>query len=522
MLFYKRNVYVNIYIDTEAYSTSRHYSGKHEIVCSCLAIFGIYKFHVKCLVLNIHRHFFPLIKHVHNMQKRVIFTNDERNTGISDDIVKKLYSRITIDKINKDTYSGIKSIIDKTEDPLIKCIDSSSSDADVDMNISKTHVDDLSNYCINIDILVFENGDYVQCHGAIDNDVLLSLRESGLSKDISLSTLYIWIYGLLLIGNYDDGRSYKFEFSQQGHDNFWSIKLLHSGIFKIVLNLKITKKPNVDIDEYFIDDLQSFYFENIVFNNERKRMNAEIDKRLVEINRLKDKTIIEKLRNSVNLMKNRITNYFLPLINHLNDENNMLMKRIDDSGDTVFLSSRRKRRFEDVDTDNGDKFKIENLVKPEARNDGFDDDFVERERNKRLKYKEMNERDAIQLEDENKANKTTKQVDTEEARDQRINDYGDHEVSKGNDGLIEEDTQPDVIAVFNRKEEQDNTAIDENKNDDDENDAYNLEEDTELDDQTDVSDDEFHSNGNDNDDDSMLNAFTDDKNTDDDLTEISE
>lgn len=406
---------------------------------------------------------------------KVLFTNDRVSNQNTD---KKLYCRVQLKNINPNDNKILLKVVSESDDPVLSNINNPNGREKGDLDEI-----DIGNFFLIIDILTYENDDFIQYNGNIDKKTIEILNnEDGFLKGIGLNKLCMWIYGLLIDGTFNDGTNYKFDLIRLNDNIYWSVKVLHFGLFKLLFKINVTRLGFVDIDEYFVDDLESYYENEIKNKRELKGWKIKESKYLNEIKILKDKNEINKLRNSVRLMKKRISNYFLPLVNSLLEDKKNLLEKLNERGDVVFSSSKKKLNS-DNDISNGNKDKIFHLNKTfeEVKNkeDDVDLDWMQKERNKRMKLnqnkvkednntkykqdqreieKELNTKTKkfIENEDKNNGKKEKEFGNVEEdsitfnrrERDDIIetqNDNLENKETQGSPIVIEEDTQLDEI-----------------------------------------------------------------------------
>lgn len=315
------------------------------------------------------------------MKSRVLFIDDKTSHGLEDSKVKKnVYSRVVLKSKKETTFSTATK---KIKDPLLYFTKFGRSE-DVDVGLT-----DCVNMKLQIDMLLINENDFVQYRGEITPEILENLKMNNLTAGIETKSLYVWMFGLFLYGNYDDGENYRFEMVKIEKGIYLAVKFLHQGLFKVIFNLELTKQKNIDLDEYFLEDLESFYHEAVETRNKEKMWEVEREKYLQEIAMLKEGSEIGKLRTNVRYMKSRIMEYFLPLVNYLLQEKKALTERIEESTDIVFTSRKRKVQGEAIiQNENGDITTGKGNRKIDSDFD-FEFDWIEQERNKRMKLGEM-------------------------------------------------------------------------------------------------------------------------------------
>ena len=404
------------------------------------------------------------------MGSRVVFTRDFagesglRNGGRDAEVTnesKKLYTRVRITNSDPTWKKTLSNEVEKTSDPVLSYLSGTLAKHEP----TDESLEDCGNVIVWVDILGFKDDDFVQYQGQIDSTAIRKVTEEGIAKGIGLSDLHIWIYGLLIDGKYD-GSNYEFGLIKVDDSFFWSITILHLGLFKMLCKVKLKKKLTIDIDEFFVEDLERFYKETIEHRRKEEEWKLEKAKYVNQIKLLNDKKKMEKLSNSVRLMKGRISNYFLPLVNSLLEDKRELIKKMNGMGDIVF-SSTRKRNTAHLDNDRKE-IKIEDEVQQGKKIDREDEDldWMQRERNKRMKLNH----DIPKI-----INETSEPQLVETARVSSATD--DSLVFNKRDKGFMIETQPDLIeTVANASKEansRDSSVI--------------LEEETQADEETDVS-----------------------------------
>lgn len=305
--------------------------------------------------------------------------NERTGTGVANES-KKLYTRIRITNSNPTLRKTLLDEVEKTSDPVLSYMSGSLAKHEP----TDESLEACGNVIVWVDILGFKDDDFVQYQGQIDSEVIRTVTEQGIAEGIGLSELYIWIYGLLIDGKYD-GSNYEFGLIKVDDSFFWSITILHLGLFKMLGKVKLKENLSIDIDEFFVEDLERFYKESIEHRRKEEEWKLEKAKYVNQIKLLNDKKKIDKLSNSVRLMKSRISNYFLPLVNSLLEDKRELIEKVSGMGDIVF-SSTRKRNTAHLDYDRKE-IKIEEEVQQGKKIDCEDEDldWMQRERNKRMK-----------------------------------------------------------------------------------------------------------------------------------------
>lgn len=403
------------------------------------------------------------------MDIRVLFTEGNNVTG-HQFLNKRLYSRVTLTGILPDEREELVKRVNEREDPIVGHI---KDETGLYTNSTPDAIDisGLGEFKIMVNVLVMVDGDFSQYSGEINRDIIQQTGESILVTGIDMESLYIWLFGLLINGKYD-GSNYRFELIKKGDVTEWSIKVLHYGLFKALLKVNLRKQEEIDLDEYFIEDLERYYVEGVEFRTMQNNWKYEKNRYLEEIKLLKDQNEISRLRDSVRLMKSRISKYFVPLVNSLLKEKGSLIEKLDGVGDTVFSSTRKRKSGDTSDQFDSENFEIG--LKTEA-GDGLSS--IEKERNKRIKLRE----------------KETEEADNY-IKAENNDGNGDNNSSillHAQDVVMEIETQPAEIECVKDDSvtELANKSIDES--------FVFLEEETELDEETDVSVKDVHENNND-------------------------
>lgn len=324
------------------------------------------------------------------MNSRVVFTRDfsgesdseyqDKSLGTTTES-RKLYTRIRITNADPTLKRNLSDEVQDKSDPVLSYMRGGLAKHEVTDNES---FDNWGNIIIWVDILAPKNEDFVQYQGHIDGHLIRKVTEDGIAKGIGLGQMHVWIYGLLMDGKYD-GSNYEFGLVKVDERLFWSIRILHLGLFKMLFKVELTENSTIDIDEFFVEDLERFYKESIEHRKKEEKWKLEKTRYMHQINLLNDKKEIGKLGNSVRLMKNRITNYFLPLVNSLLEDKRELVEKMDGKDDTFFTST-RKRKTDNLDNDmKGVKMEEEVQQGKKMNDDDEDLDWMQRERNKRMK-----------------------------------------------------------------------------------------------------------------------------------------
>lgn len=317
------------------------------------------------------------------MAARVLFTTDCRN---SDDENRGLYCRVNYTGLDSSAIEEINSIVKDNFDPVHVFIKKGNNELVGNFKIEK--FEHFEHFKIEIDILTDESDDFVQYHGIINMEILKTIEDTNnFVTGIGIFQLFIWIYGLLVDGKFDNEKYYKFDLVEIDNEIYWIIRVLHFGLFKIICKIQLEKKANTDLEEYFVEDLERYYQREKYMKQCEQDWELERSKYLKEIKLLKDQNEISKLRNSVKLMKQKITSYFLPLVNSLLSDKKELKEKIEGTGDIMFSSS-KKRNIGQIE----EEVRIverEREREKERENEKDDDlDWMQRERNKRVKVKQ--------------------------------------------------------------------------------------------------------------------------------------
>ena len=329
------------------------------------------------------------------MDATVLFTNDYGEEGGRANECKKLYSRIRIINLDESAKRSLSNEVHNTDDPIVSYINSGVNRNEISIGDNN---DEWQHMVIYVDILGFKDEDFVQYRGQINSGVIKKICEEGIAKGISLRRIYIWLYGLLIDGRYN-GSNYEFAFVNVKESFFWLVKVLHFGLFKIICKIEVKKQSSVDLDEFFIDDLQRYYDEGIEYRKREEEWKLERKKYLEGIKLLSDKKEIDRLRHSVSLMKSRISGYFLPLINSLLEDKRMLNEKLDNLGDVTFNSARKKKVSELNMYDGSDKISEAKALDTTVDGDSEKLDWIQKERNKRMRR--VQEPSAEEKEDKN-------------------------------------------------------------------------------------------------------------------------
>ncbi|TID28199.1 hypothetical protein CANINC_002632 [Pichia inconspicua] len=295
------------------------------------------------------------------MTTRVIFTRRRK-----DDETSRLYTRVT----TRFEHQGkLIECVGKNSDPMMTKINTV-------VGMDNTEIYLLENMVFEVNILLLNNGNFEQYRGKIDNTAVENMLQSNLVSGTEPVTLYVWIYGLIISGDYDDGESYRFEFVSTGTELYWSIKMIDNGIYKTVLSIKMENVEEIDIDEYFLEDLEQLWNISVEHKKKEKEWQLEKVKMVQEMEVLRKRTGIEHLQNSLRTMKAKIIDYFLPLVNNLLLEKKKLLAQSADEGDTIFLRALKRKRGDGLKEEEND----------DVERDVLDiDEFMEAERHKRMK-----------------------------------------------------------------------------------------------------------------------------------------
>lgn len=302
------------------------------------------------------------------MTTRVIFTRRRKDNETS-----KLYTRVNVPFEHQ---NGLIESVNKNRDPLItKC--------NIINGIDSSEIYLIENIVFVIDILVLNDGNFEQYRGEIDNIVIENVLNSSLVLGMEPLALYVWLYGLIALGEYDDGETYRYELVSTGTELYWTIKMIDNGIYKTVLSIKMCSVKEIDIDEYFLEDLEQFWNKSVEYKQREKEWQMDKEKLMLEMEMLRKKTGIEHLQNSLKNMKTKITDYFLPLVNNLLLEKKRLLANSTDEGDAIFLRAVKRKRNNDEEIEEMKGGKEENEM-----NVLDIDAFMEAERRKRMKLAE--------------------------------------------------------------------------------------------------------------------------------------
>lgn len=300
------------------------------------------------------------------MASHVLFTWDERSfknkTSEKDGL---LYTRIAVSE---------KIKINNANDPLLQHLKHETIS-----NHGNTHFKGLT---YRLDILSINEVNFEQYSSTITEGNLEKINNNGLLKDMGIDNLYLWVYGLLVEGTYNNEKLYRFELLETLGELNWTIKYLYEGLFRAVLSVRLDKCGDVNMDEYFLEDLQELYRKDLLNQQKERIWNSERRHLMEQIHLLESRTEIDKLREDVRNMRKLQLAYFIPLINEYNNEIRQLKRQLDSNSDSLFINSRKR-----CTTSNTSLSKDVEVVDEKKSSSDFDgnDQIFLRDRDKRMK-----------------------------------------------------------------------------------------------------------------------------------------
>lgn len=422
---------------------------------------------------------------------RFLFTDDKRVGGPHENepngACKRLYTRMTLNREQFNLFD-----IDEKDSLFLHMKDAKKFEEENSIPID--------NFKAFVDILLLENDDFVQYHGDIDDMVLEEMSKTDLISGASKPLLQKWICGLLIDGRYDDGEKYIFELNGTAESFSWNIKVLHSGLFKSLLKVQLSKKVDVDMDEYFLDDLEAANREIILLKKRERGYELSQVQLQKSISKFQEKIESNILRGRVHSMKDKIMKYFLPTINELLSENDNLLEELGRRGN-VFRSS-MKRSHEEMKAEESERGEEdEEEESKRGRKDKYYD-LMQKERKKRLEYeKERTKNNVVDnylLDEEGKAQgKSNESVPAKSGSDEDLKFINDAAIEANLSAIddVKADEDGDVMFVSNKRNLPETTPTENLKSQMDliadelivPSNGMVLNEDTQLDDETDIS-----------------------------------